>query len=62
MKQANPARPRFDSPMTGEKRWTIFVPEWLHFEIRTLAAKEGVTIKQLVTEALLSRLKKTKKD
>ncbi len=49
-------RPRYDAPMKGYKRHTIFINVALLNEAKKLCAKERITVTKLIEEALRNRI------
>lgn len=51
-----PERQRYDAPMKGYKRHTIFINIALLNEAKRMCAKERITVTKLIEEALRNRL------
>lgn len=49
-------RPRYDAPMKGYKRHTIFINIALLNEAKKICATEHITVTKLIEEALRNRI------
>ena len=49
-------RPRYDAPMRGYKRHTIFINIALLNKAKELCAEERITVTKLIEEALRNRI------